>query len=897
MADPESRPWVQPTDDVLAELEVRPGDGLTAAEARDRLRRHGPNRLRQKPRKSTWTVLANQFKSFIILLLAVASLISFLFGQWIDGVAIGAAIALNTIIGFVTELRAVRSMESIARLGGPTAKVRREGEVIEVPAERLVPGDVVLLEGGDLVPADLRLVEASKLQADESALTGESVPAGKTTDPVPDPETPLAERSSMVFRGTAVVRGSGEGVVTGTGMDTEVGRIASLAEGSEEEITPLEQRLNKLGRRLVWLTLGLVAVVGGLGVAAGKEIYLMVETAIALAVAAVPEGLPIVATIALARGMWRMARRNALVNRLSAVETLGSTNVLCIDKTGTLTENQMTVTRLALPGRTIEIEGDFRDGSARFRADGEAVDPGADDRLHEALTVGVLCSNAEIRDDEGGVAEVLGDPLEAALAVAGLKGGLHRDEMLEEFPESREVAFDPEVRMMATFHETDGGHLVAVKGAPDAVLEHCDRVRTAEGARGWEPGEPDEWLERNERLAEDGLRVLALARKEVSDPGQDPYEQLVFVGLAGFLDPVRSDVREPIDRCQAAGIRVVMATGDQAATARNVALAAGLVDDPAVPVVASRELRAAEGPEEERRRFLDAPIFARISPEQKLDLIAMHQGAGSVVAMTGDGVNDAPALKKADIGVAMGERGTQVAQEAADVVLKDDALSTIVTAVELGRDIFLNIRRFVLYLLSGNVSEIIAVAAASVAGLPLPILPLQILFLNLVNDVFPALALGVGEGPPDIMSRPPRSKEEPVLRGDHWLAIGGYGVVIAATALAALLLALNRLGLEPDRAVTVSFLTLGFGRLWHVFNMRERGSPLFRNDVVRNPYVWAALGLCTCLLLAAVYAPGLSTALKTRPPGADGWALALGLSLFPCIAGQVWKTIHVRERT
>ncbi|MFW6158539.1 MAG: cation-translocating P-type ATPase, partial [Planctomycetota bacterium] len=529
----------------------------------------------------------------------------------------------------------------------------------------------------------------------------------------------------------------------------------------------------------------------------------------------------------------------------------------------------------------------------RFSEDGEAVDPDADEHLRDALRVGVLCSNAELNDTDGEV-DIVGDPMEAALAVAGLKGGMHRDAVLEEFPEEREVAFDPEVRMMATFHRTDSNYLVAVKGAPDAVLEHCERVRAGDDIRDWDGGERERWLDRNEALAADGLRVLALAQKETSELEERPYEGLTFLGLAGLVDPVRSDVREPIDRCQAAGIRIVMATGDHAATARNVALGAGLVDDPEARVVPSSELETA-GPDADLQQFLDVPIFARISPEQKLDLIAMHQDAGSVVAMTGDGVNDAPALKKADIGVAMGERGTQVAQEAADVVLKDDALSTIVTAVELGRDIFVNIRRFVVYLLSGNMGEILAVAAASVAALPLPILPLQILFLNLVNDVFPALALGVGEGPPDIMSRPPRSKEEPVLTREHWIAIGGYGVVIAATALAALLLALNRLGLEPERAVTVSFLTFAFGRLWHVFNMREPGSPLFRNDVVGNPYVWAALGICTCLVLAAVYAPGLSTVLKTQPPGRDGWALALGLSLFPCLGGQVWKTIRARK--
>ncbi len=886
-----TKPFAHPWKNVLEDLNVSADQGLSTAEVKRKLKQYGPNRLREAKRKSTWLILFNQFKSLIILLLAVAAVLAFVFKDWIEGVAIVVVIGINTAIGFFMEIRAIRSMEALKRLVRISTRVRRNGQIQEVLAEELIPGDIVLLEGGDIVPADIRLIEASKLQADESSLTGESVPVSKQVEPIED-GVPLAERSNMIFMGTAISRGSCEGVVVATGMNTELGRISSLVEETEEESTPLEKRLDQLGHKLIWATLGITALVAIAGILRGKELFLMIETAIALAVAAIPEGLPIVATIALARVMMRMARRNALVNRLSAVETLGATNVICTDKTGTLTENRMTVTRIVIESGEVEVGGKEFSKEGNFICNGKIIDPLSDLALRQVLEVGVLCNNASLQQGADGKSIFVGDPLEVALLVMGAKAGIYRSGLLKISPEVREEAFDPALNMMATFHKENGRYRVAVKGAPESVLEVSSSVLSAGGEKGMSPTLRQRWLERTRELAEQGFRVLALATKTVDTMRANPYEHLTLLGLVGLLDPPRWDVRQPILQCREAGIRVVMVTGDHSSTARNVALAVGLIDREENEVIHGKDLKSPDQlSEEERLRVLQALIFARVSPRQKLDLIAIHQKSGSIVAMTGDGVNDAPALKKADIGIAMGKRGTQVAREAADMVLKDDAFSTIVIAIEQGRIIFGNIRKFVLYLISCNVSEIMVVSIASLAAFPLPILPLQILFLNLITDVFPALALGVGEGDPQIMKQPPRNPKEPILTLHHWLAIGGYGVMITVSVLGSLVIALNWLQIGEKQAVTVSFLTLAFAQLWHVFNMRDHGSNPIQNDITRNPFVWGALGLCTALLLVAIYIPSFATALNIAHPGKEGWILVLVMSSITYVIGQVLKSI------
>ena len=893
-------PWSEPALAALEALGVSPAHGLSYGEAHRRLRSYGLNQLRQAPRRSVWGILWDQLASLIVALLVVAAAVAFLFEETVEGFAIIGVILINAAIGFITERRAVRSMEALRELGRTNATVRRDGVVLSLPAEQLVPGDVVVLEAGDVLTADARLITGSRLQVDESPLTGESLPVDKHDDQVAA-EAPLSERTCMLYKGTAVTRGSGEAVVVATGMDTEIGAISSLVETAEPETTPLEKRLDALARRLIGLTLAIAAIVSVVVMLSGRGLYFAVEIGIALAVATIPEGLPIVATVALARGMWRMVRRNALVERLAAVETLGSTTVILTDKTGTLTENRMTVVELRLERGRVEVQGAGLEISGRFTSGGEPLEVHDCADLLEALQVGVLCNNASLRQSADGGIQAIGDPTEVALAVAGAKAGVSRDELLREWPETRELAFDPETKRMATLHGRTDSLLAAVKGAPESVLECCTSVRTADGTRALESDERAAWLASAEEMAGSGERVLALASARIESVRAFDYRDLTLLALVGFFDPPRARARAAIDACQDAGMRVVMVTGDHGATGWNVARGVGLIDPKpgdAIAFVDAATITPLESRSpSESQTLLEASVIARATPRQKLDLIELHQKNGAVVAMTGDGVNDAPALKKADIGIAMGLRGTQVAREAADMVLRDDELGTIVTAIAHGRAIFANIRKFCVYLMSCNVSEIFAVGLGALAQGPLPILPLQILFLNLVTDVFPALALGVCEGSPALMREPPRDPREPILAQRHWRLIFGLGAVIALCVLAALGLAVVWLEKSQEEATTIAFLTLALAQLWHVFTMRNVRSGWIVNEITRNPWVWAAVALCLALIGLAVYWTPLARVLSVADPGPSGWALAVAASLVPLIAGQLtllvsrWQTL------
>jgi len=864
---------------MLDGLEVDAARGLSAQEAAERLRRYGPNRLRRAERRSVWAVLGAQFKNVVVVLLIIAAGLAFGFGRLAEGLAICAVILVNGGIGFVSEWRAVRSMEALRRVSTGSARVRRDGRERQITLDRVVPGDIAVLEAGDIVPADARLIEANDLLVDESMLTGESLPVGKTTEPV-ESDRPLAERANMLFKGTIAVEGSGEAIVVSTGMRTELGRISELTEEAEEEVTPLEQRLNRLGWVLAWVAIGIAVAIGALGLASGRPTLLIVETAIALGVAAIPEGLPIVATIALARGMHLMALRHALVRRLSSVETLGATRVILTDKTGTLTENRMTLHVVATADAEYEVPD--RDAS-------EPDEDQASPLVKRAVEIGVLCNNASI-DVDGGRRDAQGDPTEVALVEAGLRFGLQRDELLDRKTEVREVAFDPDRMMMATFHEVEGAYEVAVKGAPGRVLEQCTTVAedADSGGREFDDEQRQSWLDKASELGGRGYRVLALADKRVDDPDAEPYEALRFVGLVGLYDPPREGVIELIRACNRGGIKVVMVTGDHGDTARAIGGKIGLLDPERDEVISGKTLVSPEElTDEDREQILKARVFARVSPEQKLNLVRTFQERGDIVAMTGDGINDAPALKKADIGVAMGRRGTDAAREAAEMVLQDDAFSSIVAAVQQGRIIFRNIRKAVLFMLCTNVAEILAIAAASVADIPLPLRPLQILFLNVFTDVFPALALSVSKGSPRVLERPPRDPREPVLTRAHWLTVAGWGVAVAGCVLASLWLALNVLELSRPAAITTSFVTLGAVKLWFVMNLRDRGTSVLRNDVVRNRWIWAAIVVCVVLLGLAVYLPGLSSVLDTRALGWRAWGVVLALSLVPVVAGQL----------
>jgi Ca2+-transporting ATPase len=872
----EKQPWALDIPDVLEALEVDTEHGLSQEQVEERQQTYGSNQLRRHKKRSVVEILIDQLKSIIIVLLAAAALFAFWLGEYVDGWAIVAVIVINTGIGFFTELRAVRSMEALFKLGKVNTRVRRAGEVIEIDAEALVPGDVVIIEGGDIITADLRILQESKLQADESALTGESLPVSKQADAVAG-DTVLAERSNMLYKGTAITRGAGEAVVVSTGLDTELGAISSLVEEADQEQTPLEERLDRLGYRLIAVTLLIAAFVVGSGIWAGKELYLMVETGIALAVAAIPEGLPIVATIALAKGIRLMAKKNALVNRLSSVETLGATGIICTDKTGTLTENKMTAT------------GIYLSGDQDLSLTEQAVMDNSDLRL--ALEVGVLCNNASLHHQEKGGT---GDPLEVALLEAAQKAGIEIDELLTTYPEVREEAFDADVKMMATWNQQkDEAYRVCVKGAPEAVLDACSTVMVNGKEHPLQDEDRERWDELNLQLGQEGLRMLAFAVKTTEMTKGNPYEDLTLIGYVALSDPPRSDVKPAILRCQQAGIRVVMITGDQKATAESIAEAVGIdLDNREVihgrdlPDIAELNIDSSEA-----TRIYRTSVFSRVSPNQKLDLIELFQKKGQIVAMTGDGVNDAPALKKADIGIAMGQRGTQVAQEASDMVLTDDAFSTIVSAIEQGRVIFNNIRRFIYYLMSCNVSEVMVVAMATIIGTALPILPLQILFLNLVTDVFPALALGVGEGEEGIMRKPPRNPEQPILGSGEWVGIAGYAFIITVSVLGSLFIGMEYLLLTADKAVTLSFLTLAFAQLWHVFNMRSSDSKFWDNTITTNGYIWGALLLCTGLLFMAVYVPIFSDVLKVTPPTLTGWIVVFVMSGIPLLVGQLWKLL------
>ena len=876
-------PWSQSADHVLAGLSVDPGRGLDAREVSQRRQVWGPNRLESAPRRRVVSLLLAQLKSVVVILLLGAGLLAFAFSDYAEGLAIFAVVIINSAIGFVTEWRAVRSMEALREFARVECVVQRGGVATTVAAEALVPGDIVMFDAGDLVPADIRVITSAKLTANESTLTGESLPVNKHCEPIAE-NTDLLARDNMLFKGTSVTRGSGSGVVTGTGTNTEFGKIFEQVAEAEPQQTPLEKRLDALGVRLAYAIVVIAVLVAVAGIVAGRELFLAIEVAIALSVAAIPEGLAIVATIALARGVWRMARRNALITRLSAVETLGATSVILTDKTGTLTENRMALSCVLLEGHDVAVDGAQDAGAADFHAGDKELANDVAAMVDELLQTGVLCSNASLdaADPSGGV----GDPTELALLVAASGRDIWRKDLLQRTPEIREDPFDPDSKRMATLHRHDEGCLVAVKGAPEAIVPLCDAVRTAADERALAENDRQRWLDRARELGDRGLRTIAVARKSTSDDATGLYDHLVLIGIVGLEDPAREGVGDAIRRCLDAGIDVVMVTGDHAATARNIALATGIVEGDAPRVLNGTdvdELFAGNRHE----ALLQARVFSRVTPEQKLRLIALYQQRGHVVAMTGDGVNDAPALKKADIGVAMGVRGTAVAKEAAAMVLQDDEFGTIVAAVSHGRVIFDNIRKFVVYLLSCNVSEVLVVGLATIAGAPLPLLPLQILFLNLVTDVFPALALGVGKGSPALMQNRPRHATERILTRKHWRRIALHGAILAFTVLAAMVLSHYYLGYGHRDAVSVAFLTLAFAQMWHVVNMRDDLKALFNNEITRNLWIWAALAICLVLVLLAIYLPPLREVLELSDPGMVGWGLILAMSLFPVLAAPL----------
>ena len=882
-------PWhARETSALLAELESS-RDGLSVQEAAARLQQYGANRLEVTPPASAWSILVAQFRSVVVLLLVVAAGLALALGDRADAMAIAAVLLINAALGFITEFRARRAMDALRGLEVPRAIVVRDGTTLEISARDLVPGDVIALESGQSVPADARLIDAIDVRVTEAPLTGESLPVEKRADAVLADDTVLAERINMVYQATALVSGSAHAVVVATAGNTEVGRIGGLTSSLRDERTPLEHRLDGLGRRLVVVALIVAAIVALLGLWRGIPWGLVVQTAVALAIAAVPEGLPAVTTITLAVGVSRMARRQALIRRLPAVETLGSATVVCTDKTGTLTAGEMAVSvivvdghEIAVTGTTYEPAGEFRDGDRTIRANETPI-------LNEALRIGTLANRAELVRDEDRWSPV-GDPTEVALLVAARKAELDRDRLLEELPEVAAVPFSSERQWMATFHRArDGGSIVYVKGAPGRIIERSTRELTASGEGALDDAGRQRLLDLNRAVAARGLRVLAVARGTARDANEDAVRELTFVGLVGISDPPAEGVAETIQSFREAGVRTVMITGDQRLTAVAVAQQLGLAESDA-GALDGRELATLDKATL-TARLEGTGVFNRVSPSDKLRIVEALQDRGDIVAMLGDGVNDAAALKKADIGVAMGRRGTDIAKEAADVVLADDRFSTVAAAIEEGRVIFDNIRKFVFYLFSCNLAEVIILLAAGLTGLPLPLLPLQILWLNIVTDTFPALALAVEPREGDVMRRPPRDPDEAILSRPFLGQIALYATLIAAATLGAFVIALDR-GSE-ERAITIAFVTLALAQGFHLGTARSDGPVLSWVRARANPWALGALGLVIALQLAAVYVPALASVLRVVPLTSADWALVLPAALLPAVVGQI---LHLRRK-
>jgi len=868
-----------PADQALQRLDSS-GAGLGAGEAARRLERHGPNRLVRAATIPAWRILLAQLASVVVALLGAAALVALLLGDLIEAAAILLVLLLNTVVGFTVELRARRSMEALLGHAAPRATVLRGGRPTVVSGETVVPGDVLRLTAGDRIAADARLLDSAALRVNESALTGESVPVDKSEAAGLGADTPLPDRITLVHAGTTVAAGSAVAVVFGTGANTELGRIGGMLGGIAEGPSPLERRLDQLGRRLVWITLGVAAVVVATGALRGMDAALMLQTGIALAIAAVPEGLPAVATITLAVGLRRMARRNALVRRLHAVEALGSTTVICTDKTGTLTAGEMTVTSLALPDAEVRVTGAGYGAEGELLLDDRSAGADAHPALAEALRVCALAPRAEVHERHGAWT-VVGDPTDAALLVLARKAGLDPAALAAELEPRGEVPFDSAHRLTASFHGTPEGLRAYVKGAPAEVLERCSRVATAEGVTQLDEDRRHRLLQRNEEMAAAGLRVIALASGPAERTGVEALRGLTLLALTGLLDPPAAGVAETIGRLEAAGIRTVMITGDQAATAIAVAGRLGLGGG-AVGAVTGSELDRPDGAD----RLTTAALFSRVSPAHKLRIVEALQAEGQIVAMLGDGVNDAAALKKADVGVAMGGRGTDVAREVADVVLTDDRFPTIAAAVEEGRVIYDNIRKFIFYLFSCNLAEVLVLFVAGVAALPLPLLPIQVLWLNLVTDTFPALALALEPADPRVMGRPPRDPRAGILSRGFLRAVAGHAVLITAVTLAAFLWALLSDGARAERAVTIAFMTLALAQLFHLGNARSRRHVVGRR-AFGNRAALGAVALVIALQLVAVYVRPVAAVLHTMPLTALDWLVVGALAAVPALLGQL----------
>ncbi|CAE6757697.1 MAG: cation-translocating P-type ATPase [Nitrospira sp.] len=890
MADQQQqRPrWhARPQGEIERELGVDPVAGLSEAEAARRLSVHGRNELPEAPPPSPWHILATQFTSLIVWVLIGAALVSGLLGEWIDAGAILAIVVLNGLLGFLQEYRAEQSLAALRTLAVTYARVVRDGTRLNLSSTELVPGDIIDVEAGDHVPADARLLQAAAFRTQEAALTGESTPVEKLSAALPDSDLPLADQRNMLFMGTTVTGGKGRAVVVATGSVTELGRIATLMTAVPIEPTPLQRRLEQFGHVLLALSLGIVLVVFGLGVWRGEPLFDMFLTAVSLAVAAIPEGLPAIVTTTLALGVMRMVSRHALIRRLPAVETLGAATVICTDKTGTLTKNEMTVTKLAIDDLVIEVTGEG------YAPVGTIV--GGDPRegaLRELLWTALLCNGASLKQAEGKWA-VVGDPTEGALLVAGRKGGWVQEELARAQPLVGELPFDSDRKMMTMVRRLGERAVAYVKGAPDVLLGSCDEYVTKTGERRpLTESLRHSILSVNQQFARQALRVVALASR-VLDPQPTSFDpdlverRLCFLGLAAMKDPLRPEAKSAVDLCRSAGIATVMITGDHKETALAIAREAGFASGPTQALSGLELNRLSDADLASRVRTVS--VYARVSAEHKLRIVRAWRAQGAVVAMTGDGVNDAPAVREADIGIAMGVTGTDVTKDASDMVVTDDNFASIAAAVEEGRSIYANIRKSVHYLLSCNLSEVLVMLGSTVLGWPLPLLPIHILWINLVTDGFPALALAVDPKDPDVMKRPPRDPQAPLLDRGRFLTVCVQGLVMAAATLAVFGIALSIVKDEVSFARTMTFTTLVLVQFLHAFTCRHDRYSLFQVGVASNRMLVGAVLVSALLQGAILLSPWGQEIFKVVPLRADEWSVIVGFGLLPFLVMELWK--------
>ena len=902
-------------EEVLKKLGVERTTGLSPEEASKRLAEYGPNELRELGVKSPWRILWEQFTAVMVLILIVAAIISVGLGDYKDAIAILVIVVLNGLLGFRQEHKAEKAMAALKKLAVPKVKVRRGGEVQEISSRDLVPGDIVLLEAGNLVPADCRLTECVSLRIQEAALTGESEPSEKYTNPLEGENLALGDRRNMAYMGTIVTYGRCQAVVTTTGMSTELGHIASMIQSVGHEPTPLQKRLDQLGRKLAVIALVLVAMifVVGLWREGTGALRVLFLTAVSMAVAAIPEGLPAVVTIALALGAQRMLKRKALIRKLPAVETLGSVTVICSDKTGTLTENLMTVTMLDVAGHALDL-------TEHLRKDGpilDALDPPIPDDKKFALSIvlvgGALCNDAELKvDTESGRISAVGDPTEGALVVAAMKAGFSKTKLERSLARVSEIPFDSERKRMTTIHAIAGSHTLDVdmdmlqawyaeidkppfiafmKGAVDHILEVTGSVWIDGHIVPLDQTLHQKIIENNNSMAQKGMRVLGVAFKPLtsSEINKDLEKDLIFIGMAGMIDPARPEVKDAVHLCKTAGIRPVMITGDHPLTAAHIAGELGIQAEGHVMTgheLAKLSVKDLEG-------LVDhTAVYARVSPEHKLNIVQALQNRGHIVAMTGDGVNDAPALKKADIGIAMGITGTDVSKEAADMVLLDDNFATIVAAVEEGRAIYDNIRKFIRYLLGTNSGEILVMLFAPFLGMPLPLLPLQILWMNLVTDGLPALALGVEPAELDTMQRPPYPPSESIFAHGMGMHIIWAGILMTIVSLGMGYWAFSNN--SPDWQ-TMVFTTLTLSQMGNVMAVRSERRSLFQIGILSNKPLLLAVLATILLQIALIYTPFLQKIFNTVPMQPLDLVISLGLSTIVFFAIEIEKLIFRRK--